>query len=142
MHRLAQRRGEPVQRSVAQHAPQGALAAPVAARLDCHLTRHVVLVVVDVEPERAADVVFDKLAQATFAVQHALGGAQDVVAVGEQAGGVGGGVGGHIENVPDVGDDRDGRPLKGQAERGGVGGDGDVQGACSLALSEDVGLRT
>jgi hypothetical protein len=72
-------------------------------------------------------------------VQHALGGAQDVVAVGEQAGGVGGRVGRHIENVPDVGDDSDGRPLKGQAERGRVGGDGDMQGARSLTLSGALG---
>jgi hypothetical protein len=38
--------------------------------------------------------------------------------------------------VPDVGDDGDGRPLQRQAERGRVGGDGDVQRAGALALSE------
>ncbi len=134
MHRLAQRRRQPVQGAVAEHTPQGALAAPVAARLDGDLAGDVVLVVVDVQAQGAADVVLDQLAQAALAVQHALGGAQDVVAVGEQAGGVGGRVGGHVEHVPDVGDDRDGRPLQGQAERGGARGDGDVQGAGSLAL--------
>lgn len=131
---LAQRGGEAVQRAVAQDAAQGALAAPLATGVQGHLAGDVVLVVVHVEAQRAADVVLDDLGEPALAVEDALGGAEDVVAVGEQAGEVGGGVGGDVEDVPDVGDHGEGGPLEGQAERGGVGGDGDVEGAGSLAL--------
>lgn len=134
IHGLAQRRRQPVQRPIAEHAAQSALTTPVAARLNRHLARDVVLVIVNVQAQRAPDVVLNQLAQTPFAMQHALRGAQDVVAVGKQAGRVGGRVGGHVEHVPDVGDDGDGRPLEGQAEGGAVGGDGDVDGSCSLAL--------
>lgn len=54
-----------------------------------------------------------QLAQPSFTVEDSLGGAEDVVAVREQAGGVGGGVRGDVENVPDVGDDGEGGPLEG-----------------------------
>lgn len=78
--------------------------------------------------------VLDDFREAALAVQDALGGPQDVVAVRQQASQVGGGVGRDVEDVPDVGDDGQGGPLQGEAEGGGVGGDGDVQGAGSLAL--------
>lgn len=59
--------------------------------------------------------VFYQLGEAGFAVEDALGGAEDVIAVGEEAGGVGGGVGGDVEDVPDVGDDGERGPLEGEA---------------------------
>ena len=36
--------------------------------------------------------------------------------------------------MPDVGDDGEGGPLEGEAEGGSVGGNGDVECSCSLAL--------
>ena len=79
-----------MQRTVAQNAAQRALTTPIAARLDGDFARDVVLVVVDVETQGPADVVLDELAETAFAVEDALGGAEDVVAVGEEAGEIGG----------------------------------------------------
>lgn len=136
---LAEGRGQAVQGAVAEDAAEGALAAPLAAGLQGDLAGDVVLVVVDVEAQGAADVVLDDLGQAALAVEDALGGAEDVVAVGEEAGEVGGGAGGDVEDVPDVGDDGERGPLDGEAEGGRVGGDGEVEGARSLALRRESG---
>lgn len=111
LYRLAQRRRQTMQRTVAQNTAKRTLTAPVPAGLDGNLARDVVFVVVDVQPQGAANVVLDQLAQAAFTMEDALGGAEDVVAVGEQAGEVGGGVGGNVEDVPDVGHDRQRCPL-------------------------------
>lgn len=81
-----------------------------------------------------------QLAEAGFAVQDSLGGAKDVVTVGEETGEVGWGVGGDVEDVPDCCDGREGRVLEGYAEGGAVWGDGDMQGACSLALASNNAL--
>lgn len=67
-------------------------------------------------------------------MEDALGGTKDVIAVWQEAGEIGGGVGGDVEDVPDVGYYGEGGPLEGEAEGGAVGGDGDVEGAGSLAL--------
>jgi hypothetical protein len=99
-----------------------------------HLPRDVVLVVVDVEPQGPADEVLDELTQRRLAVQRALGAAEDVVAVGEEGGLVGGRVGGNVEDVPDVGGDGERRVLEGEAEGGRVRGDGDVEFLRPLAL--------
>lgn len=123
-----------MQRAIAQHTPQGALAAPRAARRECHLARHVVLIVVDVQAQGPVDVVLDNLGQAALAVQDALGRAEDVVRVREKAGEVGRRRGGDVEDVPDVGDDGEGGPLEGEAEGGRVGRDREVEGAGALAL--------
>ena len=64
--------------------------------------------------------VLHKLSEACFAVQDSLGGAEDVVAVGEEAGEVGGGVGGDVEDVPDCCDGGEGRVLEGYAQGGVV----------------------
>lgn len=53
-------------------------------------------------------------------MQDSLGGAEDVVAVGEEAGEVGGGVGGDVEDVPDCCDGGEGRVLEGYAQGGVV----------------------
>ena len=63
-----------------------------------------------------------------------LGSADNVVAVGQEAGGVGGGVGDHVEDVPDVFCDGEGGPLEGEAEGGGGRRDGDGEGAGESAL--------
>lgn len=67
--------------------------------------------------------VLDNLGQAALAVQDALGRAEDVVRVREEAGEVGRRRGGDVEDVPDVGDDGEGGPLEGEAEGGRVGRD-------------------
>lgn len=123
-----------MQRAEPQHAAQGAAAPPPAARRDGHQARDVVLVVVDVEAERAGQVVFDELAEAGFAAHDARGGADDVVAVGQQAGGEGGRVGENVQDVPDVFGAGERGPLQGEAEGVAGGGDGDREGAGALAL--------
>lgn len=102
-----------MQRAIAQRAAQCAVAAPVARRVDGDFARDIVLVVVDVEPQGAADVVFDKLAEPGLTVEGALGGPEDVVAVRKETGEVCWGGGGDVENVPDVGDCGEGGPLEG-----------------------------
>lgn len=59
--------------------------------------------------------VFYQLTEAGFAVQDSLRGAEDIVAVGEEAGEVGGGVGRDVEDVPDCCDGGEGRVLEGYA---------------------------
>lgn len=59
--------------------------------------------------------IFYELAEAAFAVQDTFRGAEDVVAVWEESREIGGGVGGHVEDMPDVGDDGDGCPLESEA---------------------------
>lgn len=78
--------------------------------------------------------VLDNLRQPALTVEDTLGRAEYVVAVGQQAGQVGGGVGGDVEDVPDVGHHGEGGPLEGKAKGGSVGGNGDVEGTGSLAL--------
>ena len=95
--------------------------------------------VIHVESQRAVDVVLDELAEARFAAHVALWAADDVVAVGEQTGGVGGRVGGYVEDVPDVFCDGEGGPLEGEPEGGVVGRDGKVDFADFLALRGLVG---
>jgi hypothetical protein len=91
-------------------------------------------VVVHDEAERPVQEVFDEFAEPGFAAHKALGTADYVVAVGEQAGDVGGGVGGYVEDVPYVFGEGEGGPLEGNAEGGGVGWNGDVDFADFLAL--------
>lgn len=57
--------------------------------------------------------VFDEFAQAGFPVHEPFRRADYVVAVWEEAGGVGGGGGDHVEDVPDVFREGEGRPLEG-----------------------------
>lgn len=64
--------------------------------------------------------VIDELAEAALAVQRPLRATENVVAVGQQAGEVGGRFGRDVEDVPDVGGDGERRPLQGEAEGGRV----------------------
>jgi hypothetical protein len=66
------------------------------------LARHVVLVIVDKEAQRPFHVVLNELAETRFTTHDAFGSADDVVAVWQQTGVIGGRVGGHVENVPDI----------------------------------------
>lgn len=59
--------------------------------------------------------VLDELAQPALAVEGALGTAEDVVAVREEACAIGGRVCRDVEDVPDVGGDGEGGPLQGEA---------------------------
>lgn len=124
--RLAQRRRQTVQSPVAQDTSQGTLTTPFPAGMQCDFARDVVFVVVHVQSQRAANMVFDDFREARLAVEDAFGGAQDVIRVGEQTGQVGGRVGRDIEDVPYVGYDREGCPLESETEGGAVGGHGDV----------------
>ena len=76
-------------------------------------------------------------------MEDTFGRAQDIVAVGKEAGEVSGGVAGYVEDVPYVGDGGDACPLEGEAQGGVVGGNGDVDCACFLALCNTrVSVRT
>lgn len=123
-----------MQRTVPQDTSQSAFTAPFASGLDRHLARDIVFVVIHVKPQWAANVVFHELAQPALAVERALGAAKDVVAVRQEPRGVGRGVSGNVQDVPDVCRDREGRPLQGEADGGGVVGDGGVKLARSLAF--------
>jgi hypothetical protein len=91
-------------------------------------------VVVHEEAERAVDVVLDELGEARLATDEALRTANDVVAVGKEACGVGGGVGCDVQDVPDVFCDGERGPLEGKPKSGVFGGNGDVDFANLLAL--------
>lgn len=132
--RFVQRRGQAVQGAEAEDAAQGALAAPAARRRQRDEPRDGVLVVVDPQPKRAGEVVVDQLAEPGFAVHVALGRADDVVPVRQQARVVGGRVRDHVEDVPDVLRGRDGGPLQRETQRGRGGRDGDLEGAHALAF--------
>lgn len=120
--------------AVTKNAAQGTLTTPIPARLYCDLPRDVVLVVVNPDAHRPTNKVLDELAQTTFAIQSTLGAAQDVVAVGQEAGDISGGVGGDIEDVPDVGGESKRSVLEGEAERRRVYRNWDVQFPSPLAL--------
>lgn len=88
--------------SVSKHATQRSLATPIPARLYCDFSGDIVFVVVDPDSHRPSDKVLDELAQATLAIQRTLRTTEDIVTIWQKTGGIGGGVGGDIENVPDV----------------------------------------
>ena len=120
--------------AVTKNAAQSTLATPIPARLYCDLPRDVILVVVKPDAHRPTDKVLDELAQTTFAIQSTLGAAQDIVAVGQETSDISGGVGGDIEDVPDVGGESKRSVLEGEAERRGVYRNWDVQFPSPLAL--------
>jgi len=101
-----------MQRAVAKNTAESALTAPVSTGLDGNFAGNIVFVIVDVQPQGAANVILNQLAEAAFSMQNTLGGAEDVVAVGEQTGEVSRGVGGNVEDMPDVGYDRKRCPLQ------------------------------
>lgn len=87
--------------------------------------------------------IFHQFSQPALSVENAFGRTEDVVAVREEAGEIGRGVRRDVEDVPDVGDSGNASPLEGEAEGGGVGGDGNVDCACFLALCNTrVSVRT
>jgi hypothetical protein len=57
-----------MQRAVAQDAAEGALATPVAARVDSDFADDVVFLVVDPEGERAVEVLVDELGEGGLGV--------------------------------------------------------------------------
>ena len=57
--------------------------------------------------------IFYEFAEATFAVQDAFGRAENIVAVGKEAGVVGGRVRWDVEDVPNVRGEGEGGPLEG-----------------------------
>jgi hypothetical protein len=101
-----------MKRAVPKNTAHSSLTAPIATRCDGDLTCDIVLVVVDVEAKRPADEVLYELTEGSFAVERALWASEDVVAVWEERGGVGRGVCGDVEDVPDVGGEGDGRVLE------------------------------
>lgn len=78
--------------------------------------------------------IFDKFTEPALAVQNALGCSEDIVTVREETSCICRGVGGHVEDVPDVGDGIYACPLEGEAEGCGVGWDWDVDCPGALAL--------
>jgi hypothetical protein len=94
--------GNAVEGAEAEDTAQCAFAAPAATWSDGDGARDIVFVVVHDEPERAVHEVFDEFAEPRFAAHKAFRAADYVVAVGEQAGYVGGRVGSYVENVPYV----------------------------------------
>ena len=96
-----------------KNAAQCALAAPTARRRQGHEASDAVLMVVDEEAQRAREVVFDKFSEAGFAVYKAIGGAYDIVGIGEETSVVSWGIRNHVEDVPDVCSDVQRGPLEG-----------------------------
>lgn len=84
--------------------------------------------VVDVEAEGSAKVVFNEFAQARFAVDVAFGSTDYVVAIRKETSGIGGGVCDHVKDVPDIFRDGQRCPLKRYAEsrRGSSNGKVDI----------------
>lgn len=58
--------------------------------------------IVDVEAERSIQIIFDELAQSRFTVNISFGCADNVVAIRKESSLIGGRVGDHVENMPDV----------------------------------------
>jgi hypothetical protein len=85
-----------------QYTTQRAFAAPAATRRDGDGPRDVVLVVVHDETERSVKKVFNKFTESRLSPNKTFRAANDVVAIGQEAGHIGGRVGSYIENVPYV----------------------------------------
>ena len=64
----------------------------------------------------------------------AFRGADNIVAVREQASEISGGVGDDVEDVPDIFCGGEGSPLESKTEGGGGCGNGDVENADALSL--------
>lgn len=58
--------------------------------------------IIDIETERPIQIVFDELAQSRFTVNISFGRANNVVAIGKESSLVGGRIGDHVENMPDI----------------------------------------
>ena len=85
-----------MQSAESEHATQGSAATPIPGRGDGHETRDGVFVIVDVEAQRAGEVVFDEFAEPGFTVHNSFWCADYVVAVWEEAGGISGRVGDYV----------------------------------------------
>lgn len=57
-----------MQGTIAKCAADCSLASPLSARGDCELSRNIVFVIVDVESQRASDMVVDDFTQRPFAI--------------------------------------------------------------------------
>lgn len=164
--RFVERGRDAVERAEAEDAAERAGAAPCAVRRESDEPCDVVFVVVDVEAERVGEVLylcgmsvrhcfshrldigagktygFDEFSESGIATYLALWTADHVVSVGKQSGHVGGRVGRHVEDVPDVLGRGELTPLQGDAKRRVVGGDGNVERANALALWTERILST
>ncbi len=125
-----------MQSSVAKNAPQRTISAPASAWLYRDLSCHIVFVIVDVQPQGPANVVLNQLSKGAFAMESAFRAAQDVVAVRQKSGVIGGRVWCDIKDVPNVCGECNWRVLKGKAKRGAVAGDGDVHLSRTLTLPD------
>jgi FAD/FMN-containing dehydrogenase len=91
-----------MQRSKSQYTSQRTLATPAPCWRDSHWPRHIVLVVVHEETQRAVQEILNQLRKSGFATHETFRGANYVVAVGKKTSYVCGRVWNHVEDVPDV----------------------------------------
>ena len=93
-----------MKQSITHTATQQPFPAPFSIGHDDDLASVVVVGIIDVQPQRLVDVIFNKLVKVALASQRSTGPADDKVSVWNQPGGLSGRPFEDLENVPHVGE--------------------------------------